>query len=158
MDTKFKAKDYSNMCINGVTLLEKTDKKRRGAYLWKCKCYCSNIFYAEGYRVANGEISSCGCARKIFRENNFKNARKQLEKTFVDGTNLSLIKNNKLRKNNKSGHVGVSRKKNKWVARICIAGKIINLGSFDDLNLAIKARKEAEEKYFKPILDKYKTD
>ena len=127
MDTKYKAKDYSNMCVNGVTLLEKTDKKRRGAYLWKCKCHCGNIFYAEGYRVANGEISSCGCGRKVYRKNNFNKAREKLDENYVDGTCLSLIKNNRLRKNNSSGHIGVSKKGNRWVARICVSGKQINL-------------------------------
>lgn len=127
MDTKYKAKDYSNTCVNGVTLLEKTDKKRRGAYLWKCKCHCGNIFFAEGYRVANGEISSCGCSRKIYRENNFNKAREKLDENYVDGTCLSLIRNNRLRKNNSSGHIGVSKKGNRWVARICVSGKQINL-------------------------------
>lgn len=127
MDTKYKAKDYSNMCVNGVTLLEKTDKKRRGAYLWKCKCHCGNIFFAEGYRVANGEISSCGCNRKIYREDNFNKAREKLDENYVDGTCLSLIRNNRLRKNNSSGHIGVSKKGNRWVARICVSGKQINL-------------------------------
>lgn len=127
MDTKYKAKDYSNMCVNGVTLLEKTDKKRRGAYLWKCKCHCGNIFFAEGYRVANGEISSCGCSRKVYREDNFNKAREKLDKNYVNGTCLSLIRNNRLRKNNSSGHIGVSKKGNRWVARICVSGKQINL-------------------------------
>lgn len=130
MDTKFKAKDYSNMCVNDILILEKTDKKRRNAYLWKCKCHCGNIFYAEGYRVANGEISSCGCNRKIFRKDNFQKARKKLNENFVNGTCLSLIKNNKLRKNNTSGYPGVSKKGNRWVARICIARKSINLRLF----------------------------
>lgn len=127
MNTKFKAKDYSNMYINGVTILEKTENKRRGAYLWKCKCSCGNIFYAEGYRVANGEISSCGCKRKVFRENNFKQAKKALDKSFKDGTFLPLIRNNKLRKNNTSGFIGVHNRDGKWIARICVAGKNINL-------------------------------
>jgi hypothetical protein len=29
MDTKFKVKDYTGLIINSITLLEKTDKKRR---------------------------------------------------------------------------------------------------------------------------------
>lgn len=130
MDTKFKARDYSNICVNGVTLLEKTNKKRRNAYLWKCKCRCGNIFYAEGYRIANGEISSCGCARKVFRKDNFAEARKKLNENYVDGTCLSLIKNNKLRKNSTSGHIGISRKNGKWVARISVSRKSIHLRLF----------------------------
>lgn len=29
MDTKFKVKDYTGLIINSITLLEKTDKKKR---------------------------------------------------------------------------------------------------------------------------------
>ena len=130
MDTKYKAKDYSNMCVNGATLLEKTDKKRRGAYLWKCKCHCGNIFYAEGYRVANGEISSCGCGRKVYRKDNLKKAREKISNDFVEGTFLPLIRNNKLRKNNTSGHIGVRKKGNRWVASICINKHSIHLRFF----------------------------
>ena len=46
----------------------------------------------------------------------------------------------------------------KYRARIMVCGKNINLGCFSKLEDAIKARKEAEEKYFKPILDKYKAE
>ena len=127
MDTRFKSRDYSGMNINGVVLLEKTDKKSRGAYLWKCKCKCGNIFYAEGYRVANGEISSCGCSRKVFRKDNLQKAREKLRDNFVDGTFIPLIKNNKIRKNNTSGCTGVYKKGNRWIAEIMIARKRIKL-------------------------------
>ena len=65
---QFKSLELENQIINGITLLEKTDKRRRGAILWKCKCFCGNIFFAEAYRIKNGEISSCGCKRKVFRK------------------------------------------------------------------------------------------
>lgn len=157
MNTKFKAKDYSNMQINGVTILEKTENKKRGAYLWKCKCHCGNIFYAEGYRVANGEISSCGCRRRVFRKNNFKKARKALSSTYKEGTNISLIKNNKLRPNNKSGCIGVyySNSKNKWMANLTLKNTK-HQKAFNNKEDAIKYRKQLEEKYFKPFLEKYK--
>lgn len=35
-----------------------------------------------------------------------------------------------------------------------LANHCYKLGSFDNIEKAEKARKEAEEKYFKPILDK----
>lgn len=37
-----------------------------------------------------------------------------------------------------------------------IKGKKIRIGTYKDIEEAIKARKEAEEKYYKPILEKYK--
>ena len=159
---QFKSLELKNKTINGITLLEKTDKKRRGAILWKCKCFCGNIFLAEAYRIKNGEISSCGCKRKVFRKDNFKKARKELSKGFKDGTFLNLIENNKVRKNNKTGINGISIRKNKhsisYIARICVQGKNIRIGTYRDIEDAIKARKEAENKYFKPILDKYKKE
>jgi hypothetical protein len=48
-----------------------------------------------------------------------------------------------------SGHVGViwSKKSRKWVARIAVRMKQIQVGTFDDINDAIAARKEAVKKY-----------
>ena len=156
---QFKSLELKNQTINGITLLEKTNKKRRGAVLWKCKCFCGKIFLVEAYRIKNGEISSCGCKRKVFREDNFKKARKKLAQGFKDGTFINLISNNKIRKNNKSGINGISIRRNKYstsyIVRICLQGKNIRIGTYRDIEEAIKARKEAEEKYFKPILDKY---
>lgn len=156
---QFKSLDLENQTINGITLLEKTDKRKRGAVLWKCRCFCGNIFYAEAYRIKNGEISSCGCKRKVFRKDNFKKARKELKKGFQEGTFINLISKNKVRKNNKSGVTGITIRKNKYstsyIVRICVKGQNIRVGTYRDLESAIKARKEAEDKYFKPIIDKY---
>lgn len=55
-----------------------------------------------------------------------------------------------IRINNKSGFKGVSLRKDtgKWHARITIDKKIILLGNFENIEDAVKVRKEAEEKYF----------
>lgn len=47
-----------------------------------------------------------------------------------------------------SGRTGVSRKRGKWCATIVSDRRIIDLGTFDDIADAIKARKAAEIKYF----------
>lgn len=58
--------------------------------------------------------------------------------------------NTSKRKQNKSGVVGVSvnRKGNKWYSKITVNGKIINLGTFTNIEDARLARIEAEKKYF----------
>lgn len=58
--------------------------------------------------------------------------------------------NRALNVNNTSGTSGVTWHKQikKWLVRIQVGGKRINLGTFDNLDDAVKARKEAEEKYF----------
>jgi len=55
--------------------------------------------------------------------------------------------NTHLRPDNKSGHKGVYKMKNKWGAQIRVQGKAINLGIFDDIESAVIARKQGEEKY-----------
>ena len=44
----------------------------------------------------------------------------------------------------------------KWRATLCYKGKDMHLGYFDTIDEAAAARKEAEEKYYAPILEKYK--
>lgn len=58
--------------------------------------------------------------------------------------------NRKLHENNTSGVTGVLWIKNQrlWRAEIKINNKSIYLGNFDNFEKAVKARKEAEEKYF----------
>ena len=59
----------------------------------------------------------------------------------VNNTPASAAK----RSDNKSGHTGVSKKKNKWEARICYKGIRYVLGSFKLKREAIAARKAAEK-------------
>lgn len=56
-----------------------------------------------------------------------------------------------LNKNNKSGKNGVhyNKKAKKWIARISVQGKRICLGSYNNLEEAIKVRDQAEIKYYK---------
>lgn len=74
---------------------------------------------------------------------------------WSDGSNQ--IRNQRIRKDNKSGHKGVcwDKKYQKWAASIGgVKGKGKNtfLGYFDDLNDAIEARKQAEIKHWNATL------
>ncbi len=90
-----------------------------------------------------GRTESCGCLR--------------ISKTFVEETLLNTIKS-KIRKDNTSGVKGVSwyRSTNKWIAHITFQKKKYNLGYYENIEDAIKARENAENKFFKPIIEKYK--
>lgn len=65
-------------------------------------------------------------------------------------TNQQNCCNTRLSKNNSSGITGVywSKEKNKWTAQIMVNRKCIYLGRYDNIDEAIKARREAEYKYF----------
>lgn len=65
--------------------------------------------------------------------------------------NDSLNSQNRTRRSdNTSGCTGVyyNKRDNKWIANICIEKKRIVLGAFNNKDDAIKARKDAEIKYF----------
>lgn len=135
--------DYVGKRFNHLTLiknLNKLDKNNSKLALFKCEC--GNIKELVFTQVLHNEITSCGCKRKGQNSN----------------LTTSLVKNKRLQfnikstqKNNKTGHTGISIVNGKY--RVRILSK--HIGYFEDLNKAIEARKEAEEKYFKPILEKY---
>ena len=58
--------------------------------------------------------------------------------------------NRTISKNNTSGIIGVSFviSRNKWISRIAVNGKTINLGRFENKEDAIKARHDAEVLHF----------
>lgn len=64
--------------------------------------------------------------------------------------NAENVRNCKVSKNNTSGYTGIQKvkKSGKYRARITINRKEINLGRFEKIEDAIKARVEAERKYF----------
>lgn len=78
-------------------------------------------------------------------------------KDLVDGTRMSSINPDRaLSMINTSGVRGVSYNSSlkKWQASIGFQGKRITLGRFNTKEEAVKARKDAEEKYYKPCWEK----
>lgn len=65
-------------------------------------------------------------------------------------TTAENVRNVGIRSNNTSGVTGVSysKREGKWKSNITYSGVVIRLGTFTNKEDAIKARKEAEEKYF----------
>lgn len=56
--------------------------------------------------------------------------------------------NSNIRNDNTSGHKGITFSSNRWWARIWVNSRAINLGRFRDKQDAVKAREEAEIKYY----------
>ena len=134
--------------------------KRVSKSEWLCLCDCGNTTIVKTDQLTTKKTQSCGCLAKAKHSNIMKNnekIKKFSEENFKDNTNLITISSDKPFKNNKStGIRGVYlTKSGKYIAQICLNRTIYRLGTFQDIDDAIKARKDAEEKYFKPILDKY---
>lgn len=79
---------------------------------------------------------------------------------YIDNTSISSLKHRKLNSNNKSGHRGVAynKFKKKWEAYIKLRYKHIYLGAFDTIEEAIQARLDGENKYYKPVIEKYENE
>ncbi|MBC1744273.1 AP2 domain-containing protein [Listeria welshimeri] len=141
-------------------------RSENGNAVWNCVCTCSNEKEVLAYKLKQGNVQSCGCLAK---ENGKKHAdknlrsetvqkkalKRKLEVDAVDGTMRSAL-TKKISSRNKSGVKGVrwNEARKRWEASIAFQKKLHFLGRFEKKEDAIKARKEAEEKYFKPILDK----
>lgn len=125
-----------------------------------CRCDCGNLTSIKR-TSASGQIKSCGCLRretsssigKRVCSKNFSERRKLMKKYH---TNNKVIGNcTKLAKNNTSGTNGVCKnnRTGKYHAYITMNYHQINLGTFNNINDAVEARKEAEEKYYKPLVE-----
>lgn len=159
-----KFEDLTGKKFNRLTVLGLGERNSCNQIQWKCRCACGNIVLATTTYLKTGHTKSCGClnkesASKRLKSKKFVDARKKYrtDNFLKEGTSLALISPKNLRKNNSTGVNGVYWNKalKKYIVRICIAKKQIILGCYSSLEKAKAVRKEAEEKYFKPILDKY---
>lgn len=138
---------YINHKFNKLTLIKNLNKiDKHNSKLALFKCDCGNIKEMVFTQVLSGETKTCGCEQgNLSKEAQIRRYNSSLE-----------FYKNKTLKNNKSGYTGISKVGNKYRVRIQKDKKSIQIGYYDDIEQAIKARKDAEKKYFKPILEKYK--
>lgn len=148
--------DLTGQKFGELTVLTYNKGTKYDPSTWTCECGCGNKIKIPGYALRAGYYKSCGCKQPIKRD---KGRDKHIEQDRVSGTRKSSLKA-KLHKNNKSGHKGVTwvESRKKWRAYIGYQGKQIFIGNFDKKEDAIKARKLAEEKYHKPLLEDNKNE
>lgn len=113
-----------------------------------CKCDCGNETRPYINQVIGPRAStfSCGCDRK-------ERGEKMLDSYLFGGTRVTNLQRKAM---NATGVKGVSIRPNgRYRADIWFQGKGIYLGTFDTLEEAAQARKEAEDKYFKPVIEAF---
>lgn len=146
-----------------VVVRDSGEIKSGQGVIWECKCDCGKKSVVRSTNLRSGHIKSCGCLREEVTSKRMKTKcyhTKTIEakkgSDLVEGTSLSSLTSKKY-SNNTSGQKGVYWHKatKKWLSQIKIKGKTIHIGYYVDKQDAIDARLEAEEKYFKPILEKY---
>lgn len=107
--------------------------------LMGCSLKAHNVIWAmKNHQWPNGEVDHINGDRS---DNRLANLR------LTDKSGNQ--RNASMRKDNTSGHVGVtfSVQWNRWCARINVNGKRVFLGWFDEFEDAVTARKSAELKY-----------
>ena len=149
-----------------VVIRDSGERKNGQGVIWECECDCGEFLVVGRANLMGGHQKSCGCLKK---ESSYKRMKTKgyhtkiteakKGKSLVEGTDLSNL-TQKTSSNNTSGQKGVfwNKATKRWQAGIKIKGKNIYLGRYVDKQDAINARLEAEEKYFKPILEKYKKE
>lgn len=152
-----KRKDLTNQRFGSLTAIERTEQyvirgDGRKKYLWKCVCDCGEVVYRLPEKLNESQDSMC---KKCQAEKAVSAMRQNAG--FVGGTQIARIRNMEPTAACKSGVRGVffNNRSRKWRAMLRFQRKNIYLGEYTDFNAAVKARKEAEEKYFTSFLEEY---
>lgn len=141
-------KTYAFLNLTGqrfgrLTALQKLDERDgKGSVMWLCRCDCGNTCTYSADSLVNQRNVSCGCYRTsvVLAKINERAHR-------IDGTCIERLEcARRLRPDNTTGYVGISRTKNgHYRASIGFKRKRYNLGTYEKLEDAILARKRGEE-------------
>ena len=148
--------DITGKTFYRLTAIKCTDERDKlKNILWLFKCACGKEVVCSASSVKDDSVKSCGCQKIDKAMEASEDMRKRI--LWTEGTCINSIASTKIPKNNTSGITGVYwyKKSNKWRAQIRFKGVNYYLGSFFTLSEAEAARKDAEEKYFKPMIEKY---
>ena len=142
--------DISGQRFARLKAISATDKRdAAGGVIWQCICDCGNEVQVSYNNLVYGSVMSCGCKKREHE----KELNAYL--THVDGTSVDMLRSKKLPKNNTTGVKGVYLIKGKYVAKIVFKKKQYLLGSYDDLESAKQARREAEELLSQQVIQHY---
>lgn len=133
---------------------------RKGYVLCKCECGTQKEVRATNLTKKNMPTLSCGCIRKekavqIGSKTIDGNSKKRIETDIKFNTNFGVIESSTPPKNNKSGCKGVwyDPSRDNYQVYVQVHGKRISLGRVPTFEEAVKKRKEAEEKYYSPLIE-----
>ena len=143
--------DLTGKTFNNLTVIGEAYREK-GYVFWNCECTCGGKKIIRTNSLKKSKTKSCGCLiREKARE---AVTERLLPAAIFEGSNLCIMYENA---HSNSGVKGVSysKKLGKYVAYITAKKKRYYLGTFETLDDATKARKQAEDKYHRPIIERY---
>lgn len=153
--SKTHQKNYAYVDITGqrferlVALYPSRKYDERGSVVWHCRCDCGNEIDVSYNTLVYTNQKSCGCQKK---------EHDQKLQTFlirVAGTSVDMLKSKKVPTDNTTGYKGVYLIRGKYVAKIVFQKKQYFLGTYENIEDAAEARKEAEEVLFDGVAEHY---
>ena len=134
-----RVKDIRQRRFGRLTAIEPVaEKSVDGSISWRCICECGNETVVSSNHLLQNHTTSCGCwSKEVFGQG----------KTHVEGTCIEILFSSKVRANNTSGRTGVHKKRDRWIAYITVGQKFYWLGSYDNYDEAVAARKKAEDEW-----------
>lgn len=126
-----------------LTAIRPTDRREAKSVIWECRCDCGKTAFIRATLLTSGHTTSCGCFRQdIDEKRDFKNVL-----TYIDDTCIEFVRDiGRPRKSDSpdTGVRGVTLKRGKYCASITFQKKLYRLGTFSQLEDAVRARKKAE--------------
>lgn len=123
---------------------------KSGSVVWRCHCDCGNEVDLPYNTLVYTNQKSCGCQKKEHDQ------KLQTFLTHVAGTSIDILKSKKVPTDNTTGYKGVYLIRGKYVAKIVFQKKQYFLGTYDKIEDAVQARREAEETLFDEVADHYR--
>jgi len=123
---------------------------RSGSVVWRCRCDCGREIDLPYNTLVYTNQKSCGCQKKEHDQ------KLRTFLTHVAGTSVDILKSKKVPTDNTSGYKGVYFIRGKYVAKIVFQKKQYFLGTYENIEEAAKARREAEEVLFDSVAEHYR--
>ncbi len=129
--------DLTGRTFGYLTALAPTEQRHHKYVVWRCVCKCGRETEIPSGMLLGGHTTSCGCLRpEILQHNN----------RYEEGTDLrQSLEERIINPNSASGYVGVQPKRGKWTAYITYKRKVYCLGTYSNIEDAVKARARAKE-------------
>lgn len=142
--TNYAYVDITGQKFHRLTALYRVKNQvgRGGSVVWHCRCDCGKEVDLSYNDLMYSNVKSCGCQKKEHDQ------KLSTFLTHVGGTSLDAIQSQKLPSDNTTGYKGVYLVKGKYLAKIVFQKKQYFLGTYEKIEDAAEARKEAEQLLF----------